>query len=174
MRVYIATWRWSGIPFYLRAGKRLSTSMTEVAVFFQHVPAHIFPVTAGECKPNVLIFRVQPLAGVTMQLNTKQPGMQLKLTQTGMDFSSQESFGEDQPCAYERLLLDALTGDSSLFLQNDEIEAAWRFIDPIREGWRINDKPHLTFYSAGSDGPVAADELILSDGRSWRPLCVHC
>ncbi len=172
LRLFIDTWRWSDVPFYLRAGKRLSASQTEISVHFRPVPGHLFPSSAGTPQPNVLVMRVQPNEGSHLRVNVKVPGRQLELGTAGMDFSYRTTFGPDRPDAYERLLLDAIQGDPSLFIGQDEIEASWRFIDPILQAWRENDGAPLPAYAAGSDGPAEADAFIRADGRSWRPLCV--
>jgi len=172
MRFFIDTWRWSGVPFYLRAGKRLSASQTEISIHFRPVPGHIFPASAGPAEPNVLVMRVQPNEGSHLRVNVKIPGMQFELGTVGMDFSYQSSFGAYRPDAYERLLLDAIHGDTALFIAQDEIEASWRFIDPILRGWRDDCTRRLPTYAAGSDGPDEADVFMKADGRSWRPLCV--
>jgi len=172
LRLFIDTWRWAGVPFYLRAGKRLSASQTEISIHFRPVPGHLFPASAGVPQPNVLVMRVQPNEGSHLRVNVKVPGRQLELGTAGMDFSYQTAFGPDRPDAYERLLLDAIQGDPSLFIGQDEIEAAWRFIDPVLQTWRENDGPPLPAYAAGSDGPPEADAFIREDGRVWRPLCV--
>ncbi|MFZ2955408.1 MAG: glucose-6-phosphate dehydrogenase [Candidatus Ozemobacteraceae bacterium] len=170
-KIGIDSWRWAGVPFYIRAGKRLSTSLTEVAVFFKSVPRSIFPTSAGQPEPNALIIRVQPDEGMKLSVQTKIPGMSLKLGTVDMDFSYQKSFGAYRPDAYERLLLDALNGDPALFLRNDEIDAAWSFVDPILAGWHAAGASGLENYSAGTDGPAAAHHLIGVDGgRTWRPL----
>lgn len=170
MRVFLESWRWAGVPFYVRAGKRLSNSLTEVALFFRPVPRSIFPVSAGVPEPNALIIRVQPDEGIHLLVQSKIPGMSLKLGTVEMDFSYQKSFGAYRPDAYERLLLDALHGEASLFLRNDEIEAAWAFIDPIMAGWAMPGSSPVEGYAAGSDGPERAAGLIGEDGRSWRSL----
>lgn len=172
LRLFIDTWRWSGVPFYLRAGKRLSASQTEISIHFKPVPGHIFPASAGPAQPNVLVMRVQPNEGSHLRVNVKIPGRQLELGTVGMDFSYQSSFGPYRPDAYERLLLDAIHGDTSLFITQDEIEASWRFIDPILQGWRDGSARKLPAYPAGSDGPDEVDAFIKADRRSWRPLCV--
>ncbi|HEY9071475.1 MAG TPA: glucose-6-phosphate dehydrogenase [Candidatus Ozemobacteraceae bacterium] len=172
MQLYIDTWRWSGVPFFLRAGKRLSTSQTEISIHFRPVPGHIFPASAGSAQPNVLVMRVQPNEGSHLRVNVKTPGRQLELGTVGMDFSYQSSFGPDRPDAYERLLIDAIQGDTSLFISQGEIDASWRFIDPIIQGWHQPDSPPPVPYTAGSDGPVEAERL-LDGGRTWRPLCTE-
>ncbi|MBF0501099.1 MAG: glucose-6-phosphate dehydrogenase [Candidatus Riflebacteria bacterium] len=169
-KVGIDSWRWVGVPFYLRAGKCLSTSITEVALFFKAVPLNIFPATAGVPEPNALIIRVQPDEGIKLRLQTKIPGMTLKLGTVDMDFSYRKSFGSARPDAYERLLLDALNGDPALFLRNDEIETAWSFIDPILAAWHDPGKPDMGEYVRGSEGPDSANDLIAADGRACRIL----
>ncbi|RCK81501.1 MAG: Glucose-6-phosphate 1-dehydrogenase [Candidatus Ozemobacter sibiricus] len=174
LRVWIDTWRWSGIPFYLRAGKRLSTSLTEIAIIFKEVPGHIFPpeVATGRTTiaPDVLVIRVQPDEGIHLTVQSKVPGMEFRLAPVDLDFSYQESFATYRPDAYERLLLDALHDDDGLFLQHDEIEAAWAFIDPIREGWAREAPARLEEYEAGTEGPAGAAALLAADHRHWRPL----
>ncbi len=170
LRVFVDSWRWAGVPFYLRAGKRLSSAATEIAVFFKKTPINLFPPQAGEVKPNHLVIRVQPNDGIHLSMNSKEPGMTLKLSETAMDFSYQTSFGSFRPDAYERLLLDALNGNPSLFLSSEEIESAWGFVDPILEGWHQPGLNKLHEYPANSKGPEAADQLIQADGRKWRPL----
>lgn len=172
IRLFIDTWRWSGVPFYLRAGKRLSASQTEVSIHFRPVPGHLFPASAGTPQPNVLVMRVQPNEGSHLRVNVKVPGRQFELGTAGMDFSYRTSFGPNRLDAYERLLLDAITGDPSLFISQDEIVASWRFIDPILQTWRENANLPLPQYRAGSDGPEEASAFIQADGRNWRPLCV--
>lgn len=172
IRLFIDTWRWSGVPFYLRAGKRLSASQTEISIHFRPVPGHLFPASAGTAQPNVLVLRVQPNEGSHLRINAKIPGRQLEFGSVGMDFSYQASFGSNRPDAYERLLLDAIQGDPSLFITQDEIEASWRFIDPILQTWRENNTTPLPQYPSGSDGPAEASAFMQADGRSWRPLCV--
>jgi len=170
MKVFIDNWRWAGVPFYLRAGKRLTTSLTEIAVFFKSVPGSIFPPSAGICEPNVLLIRVQPHEGIHLIVNSKIPGMNLLFSAVDMNFSYEQSFTDYKPDAYERLLVDALHGDPSLFLENDEIDAAWAFIDPIFEGWSDMKMNPLNKYAAGTDGPIEAKKMLEADGKSWRRL----
>ncbi|HOY67930.1 MAG TPA: glucose-6-phosphate dehydrogenase [Candidatus Ozemobacteraceae bacterium] len=173
LQLHIDTWRWSGVPFYLRAGKRLSASQTEISVHFRPVPGHIFPASAGQAQPNVLVMRVQPNEGSHLRVNVKTPGRQLELGSVGMDFSYQTSFGPDRPDAYERLLIDAIQGDTSLFISQGEIDASWRFIDPIIQGWQRPSSAPPAAYTAGSDGPAEADRLLEAGNRAWRPLCTE-
>jgi glucose-6-phosphate 1-dehydrogenase len=167
-RLFIDNWRWGGTPFYLRAGKRLDRNITEICVNFKPVPHSIFPMFAGKIEPNRLYIRIQPDEGITLQLNSKPPGMHLQVTDVGLRFSYENEFGSYRPDAYERLLLDALNGDSALFLSNSEIEESWKFIDPIIEGWHSFNQPVFT-YSAGSFGPAEACELLKKHGHQWRP-----
>lgn len=167
-RLFIDNWRWGGVPFYLRAGKRLDRSVTEICINFKPVPHSIFPMFAGNIEPNRLYIRIQPDEGITLQLNSKPPGMKMQVTDVGLRFSYENEFGGYRPDAYERLLLDALTGDSALFLSNSEIEESWKFIDPIITGWQ-NDKQPLFSYPAGSFGPAQACELLSKNGHRWRP-----
>jgi glucose-6-phosphate 1-dehydrogenase len=170
LRVFIDSWRWAGVPFYLRAGKRLSTNLTEIAIQFKPVPHRIFPASSGPIQPNVLVIRVQPDEGIHLSVQSKVPGMTLKLSTVQMNFSYQESFGAFRPDAYERLLIDALHGEQSLFIGNEEIETAWRFIDPILSRWQSAPTAPLESYAAGSAGPAGAQTLLEEDGRAWRAL----
>jgi glucose-6-phosphate 1-dehydrogenase len=170
VRVFIDSWRWAGVPFYLRAGKRLAANKTEVSIHFKPVPLPLFGTNAGPLNPNVLQLRVQPDEGIHLSVMSKIPGMSLQVTPVQMDFSYHESFDVYRPDAYERLLMDALHGDPSLFIRNDEIEAAWKFIDPIVTAWSNDPRLDLDFYPAFSDGPTSADTLIQADQRAWLPL----
>jgi glucose-6-phosphate 1-dehydrogenase len=168
-RLFIDNWRWSGVPFYLKAGKRLNSSFTEICICFKKLPHSIF-TDIGEIDANRIYFRIQPDEGVTLKLNSKPPGMQMKMTNVSLNFSYQSEFGSYRPDAYERLLLDALKGDSALFLSNKEIEEAWKFIDPIIESWHRKDSQPIFSYTAGSEGPSQACELLESHGHRWYPL----
>lgn len=166
-RLFIDNWRWSGVPFYLRAGKRLKANLTEICISFKPLPHSIFRDVEGKITPNRLFIRIQPDEGIVMKLNSKPPGMQMKVTDVGLKFSYESEFGSYRPDAYERLLLDALRGDSSLFLTNTEIEEAWRFIDPITAAWKNSAAPPLCFYPAASTGPGEADALLQQYGHRW-------
>lgn len=172
-RVFIDNWRWAGMPFYLRAGKRLERNMTEIVVNFKPVPHSIFPNIAGNIEPNRLYIRIQPDEGIRLQLNSKPPGMKMQVTDVGLKFSYEDAFGNYRPDAYERLLLDALQGDSALFLSNSEIEESWKFIDPIIAGWNLFDQP-MAFYESGSHGPKEAYDLLEKHGHRWRPSEGKC
>ncbi len=167
-RVFLDNWRWGGVPFFLRAGKRLERNMTEIVVNFKPVPHSIFPTLAGKIESNRLYIRIQPDEGITLQLNTKPPGMAMQVTDVGLKFSYDAEFGDYRPEAYERLLLDSLQGDSALFLSNSEIEESWKFIDPIIEGWQEFNQPMFS-YPAGTAGPKEACDLIEKSGHHWRP-----
>jgi glucose-6-phosphate 1-dehydrogenase len=168
MRLRVDNWRWAGVPVYIRTGKRLPKRVTEVALQFHTVP-HL-PFTAQESSglhPNALILRIQPDEGITLRFGAKVPGQAFEVRDVLMDFSYGAAFLEEPPEAYERLLLDAMVGDPTLFIRSDEVEQAWRIVDPILEAWQDRAAP-LAQYPAGSWGPREADQLIERDGRQWR------
>jgi glucose-6-phosphate 1-dehydrogenase len=168
VRLHVDTRRWAGVPFYLRTGKRLPRRVTEIAVVFKKAP-HL-PFSKGDTEElgsNQLVVRVQPDEGVTLRFGSKVPGTTMEVRDVAMDFLYGEAFTENSPEAYERLLLDVLLGDASLFPRNEEVEESWRVVDPIEELWAAQDEgPQL--YRAGEWGPRAADEMLARDGRSWR------
>ncbi|HEV3473000.1 MAG TPA: glucose-6-phosphate dehydrogenase [Actinomycetota bacterium] len=167
MRLTIDNWRWAGVPFYVRTGKRLAAKATEVAIHFQQVPHLLFEKTAvQELDPNVLTIRVQPDEGISLSFGTKVPGPEVNVTTVDMDFDYETDFGSGSPEAYERLLLDCMNGDATLFTRADEIEEAWGIVDPVLEYWRRGGTPGR--YPQGSWGPASSDELIARDGREWR------
>jgi len=175
MEVRIDNWRWAGVPFYLRTGKRMARRVTEVAVQFKLPPQHLFATVECEgdlcelvgARPNTLVFRIQPKESISLTFSTKRPGMQYQIHPVTMDFDYDESFQLRLPEAYERLLLDVLRGDSTLFTRTDELEAAWEFVTPVLEHWEKNAvEPQQ--YQAGSWGPAAAEELLQRTGRTWR------
>jgi len=165
LKLFIDNWRWGGVPFYLRSAKRMPKRVTEIAIHFKNVPHRLF--AGGDGGGNVLAIRIQPDEGISMSIGSKVPGQALEIAPVTMEFRYASSFGVEAPEAYERLLLDALSGDGTLFTRGDEVEASWRFITPIHEAWRNGDIP-LHTYEAGSWGPDAAMELLLRDGRRWR------
>src|SRR5262245_1222514 len=174
MEVAIDNWRWAGVPFYLRTGKRLPARVTEVSVQFKLPPLHLFSTVECEgsmcdiveTRPNSLLFRIQPQEAISLSFAAKRPGMQYQVQPVDMDFHYSDEFGE-VPEAYERLLLDVMRGDSTLFTRSDELEAAWRFLDPVLKRWKQNDhRPEL--YPAGSWGPKGALQLLNRSGRVWR------
>ncbi len=168
MRLHVDNWRWAGVPIHIRTGKRLPKRVTEVVITFQGVP-HL-PFKAADSRglqPNALVLRIQPDEGISLRFGAKVPGQSFKVRSVAMDFSYGAAFLEEAPDAYERLLLDAMLGDPTLFIRSDEVEQAWRIVDPILTAWADDDAP-LAFYPAGTWGPKEADELIERDGRQWR------
>ncbi|MBX3218314.1 MAG: glucose-6-phosphate dehydrogenase [Labilithrix sp.] len=167
MKVLIDNWRWGGVPFYVRAGKRLPRKVTEIAIQFKQVPHSLFAAPDGGVSPNVLAVRVQPDEGIALRFTTKEPGNATVLRDVAMDFRYGSAFGSNTPEAYERLLLDAMRGDATLFTRRDEVEEQWAFIDPVIDAWRdLAAAPPI--YAAGTWGPEQADDLLARDGRRWR------
>ncbi len=168
MQVHIDNWRWAGVPFFIRAGKRLTKRVAEVAVHFRSPPLSLFGGEASHGRsPNTLVVRVQPDEGIALRFDTKVPGAGMEMREVSMDFRYGSTFGSSSPEAYERLILDALRGDPTLFTRADEVEAQWGFIDPIVAAWRENAAP-VASYEAGSMGPHEADLLIAQAGQGWR------
>lgn len=165
MRLQIENWRWADVPFYLRTGKRLPQRVSEVSVQFKRAPQRLFPREL-RLQPNVLRLRIQPDEGMTLSVAAKEPGMRIALRDVDMEFDY-SAFGTPVTEAYERLLYDALVGDSTLFTRNDEVEAAWQIVDAIDQGWKQEQVPP-EIYPAGSWGPEAADELLHHSGRRWH------
>ena len=175
LQVRIDNWRWAGVPFYLRTGKRLPARVTEIAIQFKLPPLNLFHTVECEgdvcgivdARPNTLVFHIQPKESISLSFSAKRPGMHYQVQPVNMDFSYQGSFSVGLPEAYERLLLDAMRGDSTLFTRSDELEAAWRFLDPVLKNWENpNHRPEL--YPAGQWGPKAAHQLLERSGRAWR------
>jgi len=166
VRLGIDTRRWAGVPFYLRTGKRLPRRVTEIAVLFKKAPHLPFSHTdTEELGHNQLVIRVQPDEGVTLKFGSKVPGSMMEVRDVAMDFLYGEAFTESSPEAYERLILDVMLGDATLFPRNEEVESSWRVIDPLEAFW-AGQEPEP--YRAGEWGPKAADEMLAGDGRSWR------
>ncbi len=172
MRILIDTWRWEGVPFYLRMGKRLPKKATEISIHFKKAPNVLFnALNGGAQDENVLVIRIQPDEGISLRMMSKLPGASLRLEPVKMNFHYATSFGKGSPEAYERLLLDAMAGDATLFARRDEVEQAWRFIDHLERAWHESDqKPPMAEYVSGTWGPQEADELLKQDGRRWRRL----
>jgi glucose-6-phosphate 1-dehydrogenase len=168
LKAEIRSWRWAGVPFYLRSGKRLAEKVSEVVVQFRAVPYSIFPREISDLEPNKLVMRLQPDEGIRLNMMAKDPGPGgLRLRPTRLNISFGEAFGTRYPDAYERLLMDAVRGNTTLFMRRDEVEAAWRWVEPIIQAWSESaDSPRL--YPAGSWGPTAAIALIERDGRTWH------
>ncbi len=166
---FIDNWRWAGVPFYVRTGKRLPRRVTDIAIQFQPAPHAPFANngSAGEFAPNLLIVRIQPEEGISLRFLSKQPGAGMKLRPVSMDFNYGSSFGERQPDAYETLLLDAMAGDSTLYIRQDAVEASWSVVQPILEVW-ANTRFDFPNYAAGTWGPKAADEMLARRGEAWR------
>jgi glucose-6-phosphate 1-dehydrogenase len=169
-RLTIDDWRWSGVPFYVRTGKRLPKRATEIAIQYREVPHRLFKDEGVGPDANLLAIRIQPDEGIMLRFGAKMPGMGIDVRSVTMDFSYGSAFSVDSPDAYETLILDALQGDASLFTRADEVEEAWSIVDPIVEAWAEAPAPHLPNYDAGSWGPAAADELLAGDGRRWRRI----
>jgi glucose-6-phosphate 1-dehydrogenase len=168
LKAEIANWRWAGVPFYLRTGKRLPHRVSEIVVTFKPVPHSIFDAAAGTLAQNRLVLRLQPDEGVKLWLTIKHPGPGgLRLRHVPLDMSFAEAFGVQQPDAYERLLLDVVRGNPTLFMRRDEVEAAWHWADPILAAWAASGEPPRP-YTAGNWGPSAAVALIERDGRTWN------
>jgi glucose-6-phosphate 1-dehydrogenase len=169
LRVFIDSWRWAGVPFYVRAGKCLPRRATEIAIQFKKPPLLLFGRDPSqEPEPNVLAMHIQPDEGITLKVGSKLPGPSLDIRSVHMDFRYGTSFGRRSPEAYERLLLDSLLGDSTLFSREDSVDAAWRFVDPVRARWRESGATPVYLYEAGSWGPEEAADLLVRDGRRWR------
>ena len=168
VKLFIDSWRWSGVPFYLRHGKRLAKKGTEISVFFKKSPDILFNAadSATPVDQNVLTIRVQPDEGVSLRMEAKVPDQSLQIQSVKMDFR----FGGSSPEAYERLLLDTMIGDATLFIRHDEAEESWSFFDPILAAWRDDDARLLPQYAAGTWGPKEAEQLLDAEGRQWRRL----
>jgi glucose-6-phosphate 1-dehydrogenase len=169
-RLEVDDWRWSGVPFYLRTGKRLPKRATEIAIQFKEVPHRLFKDSSSEPDPNLLAIRIQPDEGIMLRFGAKVPGLGLDVRSVNMDFTYGSAFSVDSPDAYETLILDALLGDASLFTRADEVEGAWAIVTPIIEEWANEPPPELPNYEAGTWGPEAADGLLGRDGRRWRRI----
>ena len=172
LRVLIDTWRWSGVPFYVRMGKQLPKKATEISVHFKEPPTVLFNALSGGVPGgNVLVIRIQPDEGISLRMVSKIPRASLRLEPVKMDFHYATSFGKGSPEAYERLLLDCMAGDATLFARRDEVEGAWKFIDHIEHAWHQSKlPPKMSEYVAGTWGPKDADNLLGENGHKWRRL----
>jgi glucose-6-phosphate 1-dehydrogenase len=169
LKLLIDNWRWSGVPFYLRTGKCLPQSASEVRVQFRPTPHVLFAAQCGQkLDPNALALRLQPNEGIYLRFNGKVPGMSLGVRPVRMNFSYDAEFGAYTPEAYERLLLEAIAGDATLFIRRDEVETAWKIVDSIRAGWDGKPLTNREFYAAGTWGPVAAEDLLAQSGHAWH------
>ncbi|HEX5149105.1 MAG TPA: glucose-6-phosphate dehydrogenase [Candidatus Limnocylindrales bacterium] len=169
-RLMIDDWRWSGVPFYVRTGKRLPKRATEIAIQYRAVPHRLFQDEGVEPDPNLLAIRIQPDEGIMLRFGAKVPGLGLDVRSVTMDFTYGSAFSVDSPDAYETLILDVLQGDASLFTRADEVEEAWSIVDPIIDAWAEAPEPGFPNYDAGTWGPAAADELLAREGRRWRRI----
>ncbi len=171
VQFHIENWRWAGVPFYVRAGKRLARPLTEIAVHLKRTPQALFARTpSDQIEPNVICLRIQPDEGISVKFGAKRPGVEMQTGTVHMDFCYRTAFGVRSPAAYETLLLDAMQGDPTLFTRRDEVEAQWRLITPILETWATQPAPDFPNYAAGSEGPQAADELLARKGHRWRSI----
>jgi glucose-6-phosphate 1-dehydrogenase len=164
---FVDNWRWAGIPFYMRTGKRLPKRVTEIAIEFNKAPLAIFGPDGGDTAPTLLILRIQPEEGISLKFLSKRPGAGMQLRPVSMDFNYGSSFGERSPSAYETLLLDAMQGDATLYTRQDMVEASWAVVEPIQNVWR-GTKFDFPNYPAGSWGPPAADDMLARRGHAWR------
>ena len=170
LRVDIENWRWAGVPFYIRTGKRLPMRMTEIVVHFRQTPHQLFAGLDPKVAKNGIAIRIQPDEGISLRFVTKSPGSSMNLHPVSMDFSYGDSFRGQLVEAYTRLLLDAVLGDQTLYARGDSVDTAWTFVSPILDGWRSNSQARVYPYDAGSWGPPEADRLLQADGRTWRRI----
>lgn len=168
LKLYVDNWRWSGVPFYLRTGKRLARPTTEVAIRFKRAPHMVFHGENSEA--NSLVLNIQPDEGISLSFGAKSPGSQMHISPVMMDFQYRTAFGSATRDAYATLINDCIRGDATLFDRADSVEAAWSLVDPILKAWQSASAPPFPNYPAGSQGPRAADDLTVSEGRRWRPL----
>jgi len=169
LELRVENWRWAGVPFYLRTGKRLSRALTEIAVHFKRTPQALFARAAENAiEPNVIALRIQPREGITLTFGAKRPGTEMRTGTVHMDFCYESAFGTRSPDAYETLLLDAMRGDATLFTRRDMVDGQWRLVDPILAAWGATSQ--VASYPAGSEGPAEADRLLARNGHAWRPL----
>jgi glucose-6-phosphate 1-dehydrogenase len=171
LKVFVDNWRWAGVPFYIRTGKRLPKRVSEVAIQFKEVPHVLFNAQPDiPLEPTVLTLKVQPEEGLSMRIASKLPGPKVRIYPVKMEFNYSTGFGGSSPEAYERLILDVMAGDATLFMRRDAVETAWQFVMPILEQWEREHALDLPEYQAGTWGPIEAERLIEQDGRNWRVL----
>jgi glucose-6-phosphate 1-dehydrogenase len=168
LKLQVDNWRWSGVPFYLRTGKRLKRATTEVAIRFKQAPHMVF--RSANAESNSLLLNIQPDEGISLSFGAKSPGSQMQIRPVTMDFQYRLTFGGGSRDAYATLINDCIRGDATLFDRADSVETAWALVDPILEAWSKASAPPFPNYPAGSEGPRAADDLTATDGRQWRPL----
>lgn len=174
LKLYIDNWRWAGVPFYVRSGKRLGKHVTEIAVHFKKAPHRLFNLSfldaAELIGPNVLVMKIQPDEGISLKFATKQPGTTTKLRWLSMDFNYGTAFGERTPTAYERLIHDCIIGDATLFSRSDAVHASWELISPVLEKWESEAPKNFPNYAAGTWGPPESDQLLAEHDDVWRSL----
>jgi len=171
MKFFINNWRWGGVPFYIRTGKRLPTRVTEVVIHFKQTPHHLFQRVVGKSAGNQFIIRIQPDEGILLKFDMKEPGSGFNVKNVDMDFHYKDLADARVPSAYERLLYDVMLGDSTLFSRDDEVETAWKFIEPIQQAWKNNPAIKVYGYPAGTWGPEPSNNLIEGEGLTWRYPC---
>jgi len=171
LKLQIENWRWAGVPFYVRAGKRMAKRYTEITIQFKQPPLRMFHESKSPCgsaiEPNIISMRIQPDEGIALRFGAKVPGPSMNICPVNMDFNYAAAFGVSSANGYERLLLDAILGDATLFAHRDGVEATWALITPILEAWKLRKKDYPN-YAAGTWGPEVSDDLIQRDGREWR------
>ncbi len=171
LKLAIDNWRWKGVPFYMRTGKRMPKKVSEIAIQFKEVPFLMFQSAAKQASPNVLTMRIQPNEGISLRFEVKTPGNSLRTRTVDMDFRYDTAFGQPNTDAYSRLLVDCMLGDQTLFTRGDEVEASWRLLTPLLTVWDAPAAPGaIPLYEAGTWGPVEAELLLNRDGRNWRRL----
>ncbi|MGL6282379.1 MAG: glucose-6-phosphate dehydrogenase [Microcoleaceae cyanobacterium] len=171
LKLYVDNWRWKGVPFYMRTGKRMPKKVSEIAIQFKEVPYLMFQSAAKQANPNVLVLRIQPNEGISMRFDVKTPGTSLRTRPVDMDFRYDTAFGKPNTDAYSRLLIDCMLGDQTLFTRGDEVEASWKVITPLLEVWDQPSPPNsIPMYEAGTWGPMESEILLNQDGRRWRRL----
>jgi len=171
LKLTVDNWRWAGVPFYLRTGKRLTKRSTEIAIRFKRAPYALFRETpVDELDADWLILKIQPEEGIRLRFNAKRPGPAMALESVAMNFQYKDYFKQAPAVGYETLIYDCLIGDATLFQRADQVEAAWALVEPVLEGWANTTPRHFPNYAAGSEGPSAANDLLARDGRSWRRI----
>ena len=170
LKLLLDNWRWSGVPFYLRAGKRLPKRITEIAIAFHNAPGYLFQANSRRDVPNMLLIRIQPNEGISLKMNCKIPGLSALIQPVKMDFTYETYFGATPPEAYERLICDCMSGDNTLFARTDEVLASWRLLTPLLEKWAAEPATDFPNYACGSWGPAEAEKLMTNDSFSWRLL----
>jgi glucose-6-phosphate 1-dehydrogenase len=171
LKLKVDNWRWSGVPFYLRTGKRLPRRATEIAIQFRRPPFVLFRKTKiADLQTNQLVIHIQPDEGISLRFGAKVPGPVMQLGLVNMEFDYERDFGRSHNTGYERLLHDCMIGDATLFQRADMVEAGWKVIQPVLDAWKAVPPERFPNYAAGSWGPAAADELLARDGRAWRKI----